>query len=155
MNWDAIGAIGDLISALAVVATLIYFGVQIRGMESAEYANRLNQIVGANVEIFKMELEYAELILRGNRGEQLNELESFQIDRIFRAHNSFAFHGHRREVASGPRRIRSVEFARVLVQNPVYLAAWRSWREREIKFNSVQVDWIDTVEQCLNDLGGA
>ena len=30
MNWDAIGAIGELIGAIAVFATLIYLAVQIR-----------------------------------------------------------------------------------------------------------------------------
>ena len=30
MDWDAIGAIGEVIGATAVVATLFYFGIQIR-----------------------------------------------------------------------------------------------------------------------------
>jgi hypothetical protein len=30
MNWDAIGAIGETLGALAVIATLIYFSIQIR-----------------------------------------------------------------------------------------------------------------------------
>jgi hypothetical protein len=30
MNWDAIGAIGEVLGAIAVVVTLIYLGVQIR-----------------------------------------------------------------------------------------------------------------------------
>jgi len=30
MNWDAIGAIGEVLGATAVVATLVYLGVQIR-----------------------------------------------------------------------------------------------------------------------------
>lgn len=30
MNWDALGAVGEVVGAIAVVATLIYFSVQIR-----------------------------------------------------------------------------------------------------------------------------
>ena len=30
MNWDAIGAIGEIIGAIAVVSTLFYLAVQIR-----------------------------------------------------------------------------------------------------------------------------
>ena len=30
MNWDAIGAIGEILGAIAVVATLFYLAVQIR-----------------------------------------------------------------------------------------------------------------------------
>jgi hypothetical protein len=30
MNWDAIGAIGEIVGALAVLATLIYLAIQVR-----------------------------------------------------------------------------------------------------------------------------
>ena len=30
MNWDAIGAIGEVIGAIAVLVTLFYFAIQIR-----------------------------------------------------------------------------------------------------------------------------
>ncbi|MEM9620196.1 MAG: hypothetical protein AAF993_01010 [Pseudomonadota bacterium] len=35
MNWDAIGAIGELIGALAVVLTLAYLAVQVKGAKRA------------------------------------------------------------------------------------------------------------------------
>ena len=41
MNWDAIGAAGEILGALAVVATLIYFGRQI------SQANRIATATGA------------------------------------------------------------------------------------------------------------
>ena len=30
MDWDAIGAIGEVVGAVAVIATLFYFSIQIR-----------------------------------------------------------------------------------------------------------------------------
>jgi hypothetical protein len=36
MNWDAIGAIGEILGAFAVVASLIYLAVQVR-QQNAEY----------------------------------------------------------------------------------------------------------------------
>ena len=30
MNWDALGAIGELIGAVAVIATLVYVAAQVR-----------------------------------------------------------------------------------------------------------------------------
>ena len=30
VNWDAVGAIGEIVGALAVVATLIYLSIQLR-----------------------------------------------------------------------------------------------------------------------------
>jgi len=47
MNWDAIGAIGETIGALAVVITLAYLAVQIRVSRSvAADANRLTRTNG-------------------------------------------------------------------------------------------------------------
>ena len=47
MNWDAIGAIGEIIGALAVVLTLGYFGIQIRAArEAAADTNRLHRSNG-------------------------------------------------------------------------------------------------------------
>jgi len=39
MNWDAIGAVGEVSGAIAVVATLGYLAVQIRQNTSAVRAN--------------------------------------------------------------------------------------------------------------------
>lgn len=41
MDWDAIGAIGEVLGAIAVVATLIYFGRQL------SQANRISTATGA------------------------------------------------------------------------------------------------------------
>ena len=47
MNWDAIGAIGQLLGALAVVITLGYLAVQVRVARStAADTNRLTRAVG-------------------------------------------------------------------------------------------------------------
>ena len=49
MNWDAIGAIGEITGALAVVLTLGYFGIQIRAArEAAADTNRLQRCKGNN-----------------------------------------------------------------------------------------------------------
>ena len=45
MNWDAIGAIGEIIGAVAVLVTLIYLATQIR--QNTEQA-RLNSIQSVN-----------------------------------------------------------------------------------------------------------
>lgn len=35
MNWDAIGAVSEMAGALAVIASLIYVALQVRGSISA------------------------------------------------------------------------------------------------------------------------
>ncbi len=47
MNWDAIGAIGEILGAAAVVATLVYLAIQIRyAKDAAADVNRLSRAVG-------------------------------------------------------------------------------------------------------------
>ena len=47
MNWDAIGAIGEIISALVVALTLGYFAIQVRAdKDAAADANRLERAKG-------------------------------------------------------------------------------------------------------------
>ena len=41
MNWDAIGAIGEIIGALAVLVTLIYLAIQVRHTRRAQQADAI------------------------------------------------------------------------------------------------------------------
>ena len=50
MNWDAIGAVGEIIGALGVVLSLVYLATQIRSQNSesrlaavTEYTNQWNE----------------------------------------------------------------------------------------------------------------
>ena len=47
MNWDAIGAIGEVIGALAVFITLGYLAIQIRQNTKAVRASALDSSVNA------------------------------------------------------------------------------------------------------------
>jgi hypothetical protein len=47
LNWDAIGAVGEILGAAAVVATLVYLAIQVRSAKSAAAdINRLSRAVG-------------------------------------------------------------------------------------------------------------
>ena len=64
MNWDAIGAIGELIGGAAVIATLIYLAIQLRqstkGIRAQSYynvvsgKNALYRELGSNKELFNI-----------------------------------------------------------------------------------------------------
>ena len=36
MNWDAIGAVGEVVGAIAVIATLVYLSLQIRQQNKSQ-----------------------------------------------------------------------------------------------------------------------
>jgi hypothetical protein len=47
MNWDAIGAVAELLGAIGVIASLIYVATQIRRNTSAENANAYQSIMNS------------------------------------------------------------------------------------------------------------
>ena len=47
MNWEALGAIGELIGAVAVMATLIYLAIQIRQNTQQQEKNELSSQAAA------------------------------------------------------------------------------------------------------------
>ena len=52
MNWEALGAIGEIVGAVAVIATLAYLAVQIRQNSLALpdiYSSRLMRLHGRGV----------------------------------------------------------------------------------------------------------
>jgi len=44
MNWDAIGAVGEIVGAIAVLATLIYLAIQIRQSSDTQRAQTHQQL---------------------------------------------------------------------------------------------------------------
>lgn len=56
MNWDALGAIGEIIGAVAVVVTLLYLAVQIR-------QNTLSQRVVAKQEMTQQFTEFIDFLV--------------------------------------------------------------------------------------------
>ena len=51
MNWEAIGAIGELVGAVGVIATLAYLAVQIRQNSQAVRSSTRSDIAKTQMEI--------------------------------------------------------------------------------------------------------
>ncbi|MBV1930234.1 MAG: hypothetical protein KUG71_00845 [Porticoccaceae bacterium] len=85
MNWDAIGAISEAVGALGVIITLIYLATQIR--QNSRTMDQHTSAVATAAEIaaadqngrqyaiLAQDSELADIIYRGNTGEQLNPVE--------------------------------------------------------------------------------
>ena len=91
MNWEAIGAIGEILGAVAVVISLIYLALQIRTQNVESRLAAMHEIsVGFRDSISTFaDPQMAELFVRANCGEEpLTESETLQlvvgIQRIFR-----------------------------------------------------------------------
>jgi len=149
VDWDAIGAIGEVVGAFAVVVTIIYFSRQIRSMQASANAEHLANTQNTDIELRKLGAEYAETIAKGNAGEELSDAERYRIRNVYDAHAGFAFHYDMIEVQSGSQRhIRALTFAQTLVENPVFLSIFRT-----VHFPTPEyVHWKNVVEEKLAEL---
>lgn len=50
-DWSVVGALGELVRAIAVVVSLIYLAVQIRENSRAYDANSIESVLGAHREV--------------------------------------------------------------------------------------------------------
>jgi len=89
MNWDAIGAIGEIVGAIAVVATLIYFAIQMRqyttGLRSATFNATMQEFNQINVA--QLDPALADLFDRGMEDlDSLSPTEKYQFGWIVRTY---------------------------------------------------------------------
>ena len=97
MNWEAVGAIGEIAGALAVIITLVYLSAQVRQNTKA---SRLAAIQAANEnssrfsELIATDPELSELVWRGMR--EPDSLDEAETRRCVAAWNVFM----RREAVS-------------------------------------------------------
>jgi hypothetical protein len=85
MNWEAIGAVGELVGAVTVVASLLYLATQIR-------QNNTNQRVAAKQEFVRQFSEFVDFLVlnpeleslhdRALAGEELTPSETVTFNRI-------------------------------------------------------------------------
>ena len=87
MNWDAIGAIGEVIGAVAVVGSIVYLAVQIRQGTSATAAGNMNSwTADYNQIILALYWDQNDTVLIR---KALTEFESLSADNQTRAHALF------------------------------------------------------------------
>ena len=92
MNWEAVGAVGEIVGAIAVVITLIYLARQMRQNSSAL---RSTTAQSANEMAFSVynpivanEYGLADILLRGLRDpELLSDLEMARFTANWQAHS--------------------------------------------------------------------
>lgn len=86
MNWDAVGAIGEVVGALAVVATLGYLAIQIRQNTMAVRRNSVRQANEGNSRALNSLIDegVSEVFVRGLKSlDDLSDVERFRFDNVF------------------------------------------------------------------------
>ena len=91
MNWDAIGAVGELVGALAVLVTLIYLAIQVRHTRRAQEAEaiRANRVERREFHTAIRDSPYIPMIYaKIDSGEKLTAEEEHRL-----AHDNVAVWG--------------------------------------------------------------
>jgi len=86
MNWDAIGAVGETMGAIAVIATLIYLGSQIRQLKQQNAQATLQHIHNSMNQFMDTLVPEANasLVVRGRESyKRLSESEKLRFFAIY------------------------------------------------------------------------
>lgn len=155
MNWEAIGAVGEIFGAIAVLVTLIYFSLQVRNMQAAAMASSFAQSEEGERELRVLHIAHAGLLLKANSGVELNEKEALILDQIYGAYQSHCFHGFGRSTSLGndgtpPAR----NFARILRENPSFLPIFSARNLKESPGPRVR-KFAGLVQEYMDDWSDA
>jgi hypothetical protein len=86
MNWDAVGAIAEILGAVAVLTTLVYLAIQIRHLKKQNESDALDHVIDALNDFAGRIAEsesLASIIQRGRVSyESLDEDERIRFDSI-------------------------------------------------------------------------
>jgi hypothetical protein len=92
LSIQDIGSIGEFISAIAVLITLLYLAIQVRAMRASmvvEYTAQTNQ---ETAQLNKLDIEHANILLKAEEGLELTKEEEFVFVRVYKTHATFYFH---------------------------------------------------------------
>ena len=82
MNWEAVGAIGELLGAAAVVITLVYLGLQVRLTRRTIISNTQQNISDSSVHLLSLSASsdrLSEAIAKALAGDRLNSEEATRV----------------------------------------------------------------------------
>lgn len=81
MTIQELGSIGEFISSIAVLVTLIYLAVQVRQTRNATVASTMqtNRVQFQNIMIANRDSEIAPIIIKSDKGEPLSEEEEYRL----------------------------------------------------------------------------
>ena len=156
MDWGAIGAIGEIVGALAVVVSLLYLATQIRIQNRESQIASTHEILGAFRDIAGTyeDSEKAELLLRASADfESLSDVERIQFiamaQKILRVWEE-AFHQHR------TKRLETHVWNAICIQFSDFMGtpgAQRAWELRKHGFSHDFCDFMQTIEPGELSLG--
>jgi hypothetical protein len=158
MNWDAIGAVGEIVGAVAVIATLVYLAIQIRDSARASRSAAVTDATTA-MQAFYQELgsnpQSSQLFLNGlTKPDSLSREDEFQY--LMLMHSCFL--GFQRSFFLAQEGTLDVELRDSIgtaVNAANHLPGMRLyWKQRRAFFQPEFVTWVESLlrRQSLSDM---
>ncbi len=125
MNWDAIGAVGEVLGAVGVLITLIYFGFQLRKTQKTMEISSFSATSDAQFALNTQMLDHADLVIRADKGENLSDVEAGQFRILVQNASNHSFFTYVRQGLSGRDQAPPVmNFSSWLNKHPAARAVW-------------------------------
>jgi len=165
MNWDAIGAVGEIIGAAAVVVTLAYLALQVRASTRESEANAFS-VAGSDRGMIRGRfMDHAEVWAKGNSGSELSPSERIVFDELVNLRSEHHFFAYARNVIRGTGRenIHLASMAQFLNDHPAAYASWRAdqqsvrqtWARLPVTpTRRLGIDWFEIVTEAVTALDG-
>ena len=123
--------IAELIGITAIVSSLIFVGLQMKQAQDIAQNEISLGVYSTGVEITNQISEYADIWIRGSRGDELDEEEALLFGNLMQNLNSQAYWsmGMRAQLGEDERLWTEIyNFARILHENPGARKAWMDWQ---------------------------
>jgi hypothetical protein len=161
MNWDAIGAIGEIVAAAAVLITLIYLAVQIRQntnqMERSDRAARgqsyQDLLTGLQSHLAPLALDEStsDLFHRGLKNfESLNDLEQFRFNWLMGGHivtNENVFYQREEGMLSEERSEQLFQSLQWFFVNPGFRSWWKNYPK-----STLHPEFVAMLDSYMTDI---
>jgi len=148
MNWDAIGAIGEIIGSMAVILTIVYLSMQIRQTTKSARSASGNQTRQAAVDVLSVitgNIETARTYTNGLKNrEELEVSERLQFDLIvfqmMRALETFFFE-HQERLLSEEQWLGQWRGVQSILQSK---GGRESWNSQKMYLARSCMEWVDS-----------
>ena len=129
VNWKVIV---DIASSLAIVAGLIFVGLQMQQTQAISTAELQQEMIASRISLNEFVADNSELLAKANAGDELSTSEEITLDALVRSHWGDAFFGQRRWEAVDHRAKDApvIAFAIFLYENPGAMTVWTIRQKR-------------------------
>ena len=157
MNWDALGAIGEIVGAIAVVLTLGYFATQIRQSAKSSRQQSYHDLVTRRFDFFNRHVESADftsIFINGMRGDPLDEIEAQRFTSSmlnFVSHVQDVYLQHRSGLVEDDVWIAERQYFSACMGLPGFVAWWHAATQYFLTEFVEEMKGVETIPVVLMD----